>query len=57
MVKMAQMPAKQETQVDPGPERSPREGSGSLLQYSCLENRMNGEAFRTTVHRVAKSQP
>ena len=27
-----------------------------LLQYSCLENPMDREAWRATVHRVAKSQ-
>ena len=34
----------------PGSGRSPREGNGYLLQYSCLENPMD------TVHRVAESQ-
>ena len=33
--------------------RSPGEGNGDPLQYSCLENSMDGEA---TVHGVAKSQ-
>ena len=28
---------------------------GNPLQYSCLENPMDIEAFQTTVHRVAKS--
>ena len=37
----------------PGPGRSPGEGNGNLLQYSCLENPMDGGA---TVHGVAKSQ-
>ena len=33
------LPAVQETQVGSlGSERSPGEGSGNLLQYSCLEN-------------------
>ena len=31
------------------------EGSGTPLQYSCLENPMNGEAWWATVHEVAKS--
>ena len=35
--------------------RSPGEGSGYLLQYSCLENSMDREAWWATVHRVAKS--
>ena len=29
----------------PGSERSPGEGNGSPLQYSCLENPMNGGAW------------
>ena len=28
----------------PGWGRSPGEGNGNLLQYSCLENAMDGEA-------------
>ena len=36
--------------------RSPEEGNGNLLQHSCLENSRNREAWRTTVHGVAKSQ-
>ena len=28
----------------PGLERSPREGNGNPLQYSCLGNSMDGEA-------------
>ena len=35
--------------------RSPGGGCGNPLQYSCLENTMDREAWRTTVHRVAKS--
>ena len=33
-----------------------REGNGTLLRYSCLENRMNGGAWWAAVHGVAKSQ-
>ena len=29
--------------------------NGNLLQYSCLENPMDGGAWRATVHGVAKS--
>ena len=29
----------------PGLGRSPREGNGNPLQYSCLENAMDGEAW------------
>ena len=35
--------------------RSTGEGNGIPLQYSCLENPMDGEAWRTRVHGVAKS--
>ena len=40
----------------PGLGRFPREGNGNPLQYSCLENSMNREAWLTTVYEVAKSQ-
>ena len=33
-----------------------REGNGTPLQYSCLENPMDGGAWEATVHGVAKSQ-
>ena len=39
----------------PGSGRSPGEGHGNPLQYSCLENPMDGGAWQVTVHRVAKS--
>ena len=39
----------------PGMGRSPGEGNGTPLQYSCLENPMDGGAWRATVHRVAKN--
>ena len=32
------------------------EGNGTLLQYSCLGNPMDGGAWSATVHGVAKSQ-
>ena len=32
------------------------EGSGTPLQYSCLENPMDGGAWQAAVHGVAKSQ-
>ena len=45
---------------DPGsiPEsgRSPGEGNGNPLQYSCLENPMEGGAWQATVDGVAKSR-
>ena len=39
----------------PGSGRSSGEGNGSPLQYSCLENPMDGGAWWATVHGVAKS--
>ena len=38
----------------PGLERSPEEGHGNPLQYSCLENPMDRGAWWATVHRVAE---
>ena len=35
-----------------GSGRSPGEGNGNLLQYSCPENPMNREAWQATVHGV-----
>ena len=32
------------------------EGNGTPLQYSCLENPMDGRAWEAAVHGVAKSQ-
>ena len=40
----------------PGLGRSPGEGNGNPLQYSCLENSMDGGAWWATVHGVTKSQ-
>ena len=34
----------------PGSGRSPGEGNGNLLQYSCLENPVDGGAWWATVH-------
>ena len=39
----------------PGLGRSPGEGNGNPLQYSCLESPMDRGAWRTTVHRFTKS--
>ena len=36
--------------------RSPREGNGNPLQYSCLRNPMDTGAWWAMVHGVAKSQ-
>ena len=39
-----------------GLERSPGEGHGNPLQYSCLENPMDKGTWQATVYRVEKSQ-
>ena len=38
----------------PGSGRSPGEGNGNPLQYSCLENPMEGGTWWATVHAVSK---
>ena len=40
----------------PGLGRSPGEGNGNPLQYSCLENPMGGGTWQATVRGAAKSQ-
>ena len=40
----------------PGLGRSHGEGNGTPLQYSCLENPMDGGAWWAAVHGVAKCQ-
>ena len=40
----------------PGSGRSPGEGNGNALQYSCLENPVDGGAWWATVHGVTKSR-
>ena len=40
----------------PGSGRAPGEGNGNLLQYFCLGNPMDREAWGATVYGVAKSQ-
>ena len=40
----------------PGLGRSPGEGHVSPLQYSCLKNPMDREAWWATIHGVTKSQ-
>ena len=39
----------------PGSGRSPGEGNGNSLRYSCLENPVDREAWCATVHGVTKS--
>ena len=57
------LPAMQETTCTAGdagsiPElgRSPREGNGNPLEYSCLGNCMDRGVRRATVHGVTKSR-
>ena len=40
----------------PGLGRSPGEGNGYPLQFSCLENSMDRGAWRDTVHGATESQ-
>ena len=40
----------------PGSGRSPEEGNGDPLQYSCLGNPMDRRAWHATVHGLQKSQ-
>ena len=40
----------------PGSGRSPGEGNGNPLQYSCLENPMDRGAWWATVHGITKSR-
>ena len=39
----------------PGSGRSPGEGNGNPLQYSCLENPMDRGAWQTTIHGITES--
>ena len=38
----------------PGSERSPGEGNGNPLQYSCLGNPIDRGAWQATVHGVTE---
>ena len=52
---MVKNPVKQETQemsLIPGSGRHSREENSNPLQYFCLENPMEREAWWATVHRV-----
>ena len=40
--------------LNPGSERSPGEGHGNPLQYSCLENLMDREAWQAPVPSIAE---
>ena len=41
--------------LNPGSGRSPGEGNGNSLQYSCLENPMDRGAWQATFHGVAEN--
>ena len=43
------------TGLIPGSGRSPAEGNGNPLQYSCLENPADREAWQATIHRAPES--
>ena len=43
-----------DTGLIPGLQRSPGEGNGNPLQYSCLENPMDRGAWGATVHGVQR---
>ena len=47
--------AVEDTVLIPGSGRSPGGWHGNPLQYSCLENPMDREAWQVAVHGVAKS--
>ena len=40
----------------PGPGRSLEDGNGTPVQYSCLENPMDGGTWRATVYGVIKNR-
>ena len=44
-----------DTGLTPGLGRFPGVGNGNALQYSCLENPRDRDAWRAIVHGVAKS--
>ena len=46
---------KRDAGLIPGSGRSPGEGHGYPLQYSCLQNPMDRGAWQATVHRVTKT--
>ena len=41
--------------LNSGSGRSPGEGNGDPIQYSCLENSMGRGVWQATVHEVAES--
>ena len=53
---MVKNPPDNSGDIDPWVRKSPREGLGNPLQYSCLENSMDRRAWQATAHKVTKSQ-
>ena len=43
-----------DTSSIPGSGRSPGEGNGNPVQYSCLENSMDRGAWQATVHGITR---
>ena len=56
VVKKKNTPHAEDTGSIPVSVRSPGGGNGNTLQYSCLGNPMDREAWQAIVQRVAKSQ-
>ena len=55
--RLKHLPARRETWVQSlGQGRSPGEGNGNPIQYSYLENPMDGGAWWATIHGVTKSR-
>ena len=53
---VAQNQCRRPRSLIPGLKKSPGEGNDNPLQYSCLENSMDREAWWATVHGVTKSR-
>ena len=49
-------PETRDTGSIPGSGRSPEEGNGNPLQYSCLENPMDRGAWQATAYEVPNSR-
>ena len=56
MVKIPLANAGEDMSSVPESGRFPRGGNGNSLQYSCLENVMDGRAYWAPVYRTTKSQ-
>ena len=53
---LAKARERREAGLIPGSGRSPGEGNGNPLQYSCLENPMDGGAWWARVRRVPEAE-